>query len=43
MNLENHPGDDRAQQPDPGEARVHELVAKTMKRYERLLRHLAKE
>ncbi|WP_276607363.1 hypothetical protein [Kocuria sediminis] len=43
MSAENPSGDDREQEPNPGEARVQQLTAKTLERYERLLRRLAKE
>ncbi|MFI7744624.1 hypothetical protein [Kocuria rhizosphaericola] len=43
MSTEDLSGDDREQEQDPGEARVQQLITKTMERYDRLLRRLAKE
>ena len=43
MSTEDLPGDNRKDEQDQGEARVEQLITKTLKRYERLLRRLAKE
>jgi len=36
-------GEDREQEQNPDEARVQQLITKTLERYERLLRRLAQE
>ena len=43
MSAENLSDNDREQQQDTGEARVQLLITRTIERYERLLRRLAKE
>ncbi|MFF0944153.1 hypothetical protein ACFYE2_07980 [Kocuria sp. CPCC 205300] len=43
MSVENLPGDDREQQQDADEARVQLLITKTIERYERRRRRLAKK
>lgn len=43
MSTEDLPGDNRKDQQDPGEARVEQIITKTLERYERSLRRLAKE
>jgi hypothetical protein len=43
VSAENPPDNDREQQQDVGEARVHLLITKTFERYERRRRRQAKE
>ncbi len=43
MSAEDIPDDNREEEQDPGEVRVGQLITKTLERYERLLRRLAKE
>lgn len=43
MSTQSPSGDDREQEQNPDEARVQQLITKTLERYERLLRRLAQE